>query len=165
MYSAYPINDRVRPASMDPDKGTLYPEEQEVLDWIAGSEYRFGDLDPEAGYDWRTWNEWAVPVGYIYEDYRKWKRCHLYNPHDPDAPHLLTPAQFGIVLRKLMPAINNDEGRGDIGNRRCLIQRICTRTGDRKNMRALRGVKHPDAYPVHTYPGRPRNDRTLPPQD
>lgn len=160
-YANYPINDAARPPGMHPDEGNLFPEEVEVLKWLKGTDYRFSDQE---GVDWweHGWVEWAIPVHYIYDDYRRWKVLHLYNPHDPEAPRLLRPMQFGAVLRVTL--LDTSPSPDDL-RRHVNLRRVCHRKGYRRSMRMLRGVRHPDAYYILDGPGRPRHERITPLQD
>lgn len=143
--SSYPFNDARRSPYADPMLGNPYPEEVEVLEWAKQTPYEFAEFSEEAGGDWRVWRHWAVPVAAIYADYRKWKAGHLYDPYDPFVPQILDKRQFGVAVRW---CITRGVSQTQPQERFTVIMR------NRKNIRVMRGVKHPDAFYIHHWPGR-----------
>lgn len=140
----------------------VMPEEREINGWVKQSGYDFAEKDVSREGEWShpLWFCWAVPLVYMYEDYRKWKLPRPGNPLDRDSPLLLTRRQFGVALRTLFPDLDGENEGGM--KRRVQLKRRCFRTGIVKTMLMYRGICHPEAFYISAFPGRPAHDAITP---
>jgi len=147
--SSYPINKKRRDGGMFP---RIWKEEEQVKRWLRRqSGCEFPGIEFENG--WRSFkcSQFVYPTAYLYGDYRKWKLRHMRPIGAYEMAGLMNARQFGMCLQVCLPD-------GWSKDRTVIVRRVCTRTGKKKNMRMLRGIKHPDGYELRTFAGRPRHD-------